>query len=168
MHACIRIRAPVRKPSHQTMRNPQQPEPPLALGRRRRGAGTRTRRHSIYHRLQCKRTPVRSLGVDYITRCQSQRERAVAVGRRRASCCVFLQATTCLQPGPASPRFDSPRFSNARIWAGAEECAGSNLSRVCVCVFGLVFLLITYTVGVLDDSPEESPDLLLVSSNNFD
>jgi hypothetical protein len=170
MHACIRIRAPVRKPSHQTMRNPQQPEPPLALGRRRRGAGTRTRRHSIYHRLQCKRTPVRSLGVDYITRCQSQRERAVAVGRRRASCCVFLQATTCLQPGPASPRFDSPRFSNARIWAGAEECAGSNRLSSCVCVclvwcflYGVFvnnmhILLVSY----LDDSSEESPDLLVV------
>lgn len=44
----------------------------------------------------------------------------------------------------------------------------TSLVCVCVCVFGLVFLLITYTVGVLDDSPEESPDLLLVSSNNFD
>lgn len=75
--------------------------------------------------------------------------------------------TSKLQPG------DLIRlaFSNARIWAGSWSggvCRKQPLSCVCVCVFGLVFLLITYTVGVLDDSPEESPDLLLVSSNNFD
>jgi hypothetical protein len=147
VHACIRIRAPVRKPSHQTMRNPQQPEPPLALGRRRRGAGTRTRRHSIYHRLQCKRTPVRSLGVDYITRCQSQRERAVAVGRRRASCCV-LQATTNLLHSNMTSKLQPGdlirlAFSNARIWAGSWSggvCRKQPLSCVCVCVWFGVFV----------------------------
>jgi hypothetical protein len=169
MHAYAyeRIRAPVRKP-------PNDEEPPTtraAASFRKTPPGSRyAYPEAFHHRLQCKRTPVRSLGVDYITRCQSQRERAVAVGRRRASCCVFLQATTCLQPGPASPRFDSPRFSNARIWAGAEECAGSNRLSSCVCVclvwcflYGVFvnnmhILLVSY----LDDSSEESPDLLVV------